>query len=141
MKKVFLTAAACGVLFAAGAKADEYQDCMSKAVSDMAIIECNDNETTRLVRNVQTRYSALSGNKYFSGWNDQTLSSAQNFQMLMKQWLDFRDKYCSLYGYTFSQGEGTLSRVQESQCLVDLTKRFAKDVESVIAVYNNIAVN
>lgn len=123
------------------AKADEYSDCMAKATIDQEIVMCNNAEAARLMRNLQKRYNAISSNKYFSSWDDKTLSAAQNFQLLFRQWVDYRDKYCSLYGFTFTQGQGTLGSVQESQCLIDLTKHFAKDVESVIDVYNKMAVN
>ena len=76
----------------------------------------------------------------FTQWNDQTLSSSQNFQTLLKQWIDYRNKYCSLYSYTFSQGIGTITDVQKSQCMLDLTNRFASNVEAIVKIYNDMAV-
>lgn len=121
--------------------ADDYKTCMAQARGDSDIVECNNAETARVMRRLQSRYNALVRNKYFASWNDKTLTPAQNFQLLFRQWVDYRDKYCSLYGYTFSQNQGTISKVQTSQCLLDLTNRFSKDVESVISVYNDMAVN
>lgn len=143
MKKNWLAlgTVAVGLSLANGVVAAEYDDCLAKATTDQDLVMCNDMESARLMRNLQKRYNAISTNKYFSSWDDKTLSAAQNFQLLFRQWVEYRDKYCSLYGFTFTQGEGTLGSVQQSQCMVDLTKRFAKDVESIISVYNKMAVN
>ena len=140
-KTIFAIVCGVGLSIAPGARATEYEDCLEKANGDMDIAMCNNAETARLMRRLQSRYNALASNKYFSSWNDRTLSAAQNFQTLFKQWVDYRDKYCSLYGYTFSGGQGTIGMVQTSQCQLDVTNRFAKDIEAVISVYNKMAVN
>lgn len=141
MKKVAgITFAAVLALSAAEARADQYQDCLAQAPGDLGITRCNNEETARVMRKLQSRYNSVSSNKYFSNWNDKTLSAAQNFQQLLRQWTDYRDKYCSLYGYTFSQGVGTLTDVQKSQCSLDLTNRFAQDIEAIINIYNDMAV-
>ncbi len=120
--------------------ATAYEKCMSGAPGDFDIINCNNAEVSRVMRKIQTRYSSLTTNKYFTRWNDQTLSSSQNFQLLLQRWTEYRDKYCALYGYTFSQGIGTITNVQASQCRLDLTNRFAQDVEAIINIYNDMAV-
>lgn len=141
MKKtagIFILAA--GILTGSVVQAGEYENCMAQAPGDSDITKCNNAETARVMRSLQSRYNSLASNKYFTQWNDKTLASSQNFQMLLRQWVDYRDKYCSLYGYTFSQGQGTITEVQKSQCMLDLTNRFAKDVEAIIRIYNDMAV-
>lgn len=129
-----------GICSAQIAFADEYQDCMNTALSDNDMVACTDAETSRVMRKLQSRYNMVATNKYFISWNDKTLSAAQNFQLLFRQWVEYRDKYCSLYGYTFAKDQGTLSAVQKSQCLLDMTNRFSTDVDAIIKVYNNVAV-
>ena len=142
MKKLYpALAVGCISLSANNLMAAEYDDCLAKAMNDSEIAMCNNSETARIMRRIQSRYKALSSNKYFTSWNDKTLSAAQNFQSLFNQWVEYRDRYCSLLGYTFDQGKGTVGMVQTSQCLLDVTNRFASDVEAVISVYNKMAVN
>lgn len=142
MKKIYIAlAVGCASWCCNTVMAAEYDDCLSRAINDSEIAMCNNSETARVMRRIQSRYKALSSNRYFTSWNDKTLSAAQNFQSLFNQWLEYRDRYCSLLGYTFDQGKGTVGMVQTSQCLLDVTNRFASDVEAVIAVYNKMAVN
>lgn len=118
----------------------DYDSCMNNAQGDFDIAKCNNDEVSREMRKIQSRLSSIMTNKYFTQWNDQTLSSSQNFQTLLKQWIDYRNKYCSLYSYTFSQGIGTITDVQKSQCMLDLTNRFASNVEAIVKIYNDMAV-
>ena len=118
----------------------DYDSCMNNAQGDFDIAKCNNDEVSREMRKIQSRLSSIMTNKYFTQWNDQTLSSSQNFQTLLKQWIDYRNKYCSLYSYTFSQGIGTITDVQKSQCMLDLTNLFASNVEAIVKIYNDMAV-
>lgn len=120
--------------------ATTYDVCMANAQGDFDIAKCNNEEAAREMRKIQSRVSSLMTNKYFTQWNDQTLSSSQNFQSLLKQWVDYRNKYCSLYSYTFSQGIGTITDVQKSQCMLDLTNRFSQNIEAIVKIYNDMAV-
>lgn len=64
--------------------------------------------------------NSIAATSYFNNWN----SSRKDFTQLLDNWVEFRDKYCDLYGYTYTQDLGTISNLQRTKCQIDMNKRF-----------------
>ena len=82
---------------------------------------------------VRKRVNSIAATSYFNDWN----SSRKDLKQLMEDWETFRDKYCSLYGYTYTQGKGTISALQTAKCKINMNKRFLDDVEAIVNIYKD----
>ena len=113
-----------------------YNNCVDLADgSIMKLTECTVQETRRIYKLVQEKYKELAAISYFSRWNAGSGSVNSNMQKLLTDWVNYRDLYCSLYGYAYSQGEGTITPLNEAECSLELTKRHNKDMDAVITLY------
>jgi len=114
------------------AKADLYQECLDKNyMSDTAMAGCGEDEAARVMVQIKKRMNSIAATAYFNNWN----TDRKDFNNLLDDWEKFRDKYCSLYGYTYTQGQGTISSLQTSSCKVDMNERFLTDVEAIVNIY------
>ena len=67
MKKLYTAlAVGCISLYANNLMAAEYDDCLAKAMNDSEIAMCNNSETARIMRRIQSRYKALSSRSNLS---------------------------------------------------------------------------
>lgn len=131
-KKIGSLAAVLTVAFTLNAKADLYQECLDKNyMSDKEMSGCNEAEADRIMAQIRKRMNSIAATNYFNNWNQ----NRKEFSALLNNWTVFRDKYCSLYGYTYTQGMGTISALQTSKCQIDMNKRFLNDIENVVKVY------
>lgn len=123
-------------LYSLNSKAAEYDVCLNSARNDYDIAACNVDEATRLLRTANSKLATLAANPYFKNWDNPKQSTSQNFKDFLDKWVLFRDQYCSLIGYTYSQGQGSISRISETKCSVDMTKRLVSDIDQVVSSYN-----
>lgn len=127
----FLTAAAV-MLGCFEARADVYKDCLDKNyMSDKAMATCTLQEADRVMKTIKQKYNALAANSYFKQWN----AGNREFANLVTNWTQYRDRYCDLYGYTFTQGMGTISDLQSANCILNMNKSFLQDVEELNKIY------
>ena len=107
-KNIGCLVVAAAAAFASGAKADLYQECLDKHyMSDNEMAGCNEAEADRIMGEIRKRMNSIAATSYFNNWN----SSRKDFTQLLDNWVEFRDKYCDLYGYTYTQDLGTISNV------------------------------
>ena len=134
-KKLGSLAAAFLLVAAANAKAaDLYEECLDKNyMSDTAMAGCSEDEALRVMAQVRKRVNSIAATSYFNDWK----SSRKDLKQLMEDWETFRDKYCSLYGYTYTQGKGTISALQTAKCKINMNKRFLDDVEAIVNIYKD----
>ena len=83
--------------------------------------------------------------KHADKWNKDYICQAglfvkKEFKDLLNNWETLRNQYCDLFGYTFTQGTGSISDLQTSKCNVDMNKRFLDDLESIVNVYRENAI-
>ena len=125
-------AAALMMTTAINAHASLYEECLDKNyMSDNAMAGCNDDEANRIMAQIRKRMNSIAATRYFNNW----ASSKDDFNKLLSEWEKFRDDYCSLNGYAYTQGKGTISVLQTSKCRIDMNKRFLDDVEMIVKIY------
>lgn len=123
-------------LFATQAKADLYKECLDKNyMDDKEMAKCNDDEATRIMGEIRKKINSIAATSYFNNWDP----SKKEFKSLLTNWETLRNQYCDLYGYTFTQGMGTISALQTSKCNVDMNKRFLDDLDHVVNIYQEYA--
>lgn len=131
-KQLYLLTAAAVLFGGAEAKADVYKDCLDKNyMSDQAMATCTLQEAERVMRTIKQKYNALAANPYFKQWN----ANNSEFGNLINNWTQYRDRYCDLYGYTYTQGLGTISALQSAGCVLNMNKQFLQDVEEITKIY------
>lgn len=124
-------------LLATQAKADLYQECLDKNyMNDKEMAKCNDDEATRIMGEIRKKMNSIAATSYFNNWDP----SKKEFKDLLNNWETLRNQYCDLFGYTFTQGTGSISDLQTSKCNVDMNKRFLDDLESIVNVYRENAI-
>lgn len=112
-----------------------YDACIAAAGgSDKKMQACTDQETDVLMKVVEKKYETLANAGYFKNWNQGAGMFSGNFRTLLYQWQQYRNKYCSLYGFAISPN-GTLGELSSSECLLELTKRQNKDLDVIIQNY------
>ena len=119
------------------ARADLYQECLDKNyMSDRDMASCNNDEATRIMGEIRKKMNSIASTGYFNNWSP----SKKGFQEILQNWENLRDQYCDLYGYAYTQGMGTISVLNTSQCKVDMNQRFLTDLDNIINVYKENAM-
>lgn len=112
-----------------------YDSCLEKADgSDQKMTSCTLIEANRILKIIEGKYESLANSPVFKTWNAGAGMFSGNFKDLYNTWLQYRDKYCSLYGYSLSpdSNSGTLGELSGAECVLELTKRQNKDMDVVI---------
>lgn len=131
-KQLYLLTAAAVLFGGTEAKADVYKDCLDKNyMSDQAMSTCTLQEAERVMRMIKQKYNALAANPYFKQWN----ANNSEFGNLINNWTQYRNQYCDLYGYTYTQGQGTISALQSASCVLNMNKQFLQDIEEINKIY------
>ena len=141
LKKISLSLL-CSVLLSANANAQvfgnasmSYDTCLDKADgSDLKMASCTIIEANKILKSVEEKYETLANNKAFANWNSGSGMYSGNFKKLYNEWLQYRDSYCSLDGYSLSPSpdQGSIAELSGAECVLELTKRQNKDMDVVI---------
>ncbi len=142
LKKLSLALLCSGVLAVNSASAQSFGDatmtydsCLEKADgSDQKMTSCTLIEANRILKIVESKYDSLANNQTFKNWNRGAGMYSGNFKDLYNKWLQYRDRYCSLYGYSLSPDaeSGSISELSGAECVLELTKRQNKDMDVII---------
>lgn len=142
LKKISLALLCSGLLTATHAQAQvfgdntmSYDTCLDKADgSDQKMASCTIIEANKILKSVQEKYETLANNQAFANWNAGSGMYSGNFKKLYNEWLQYRDSYCSLYGYSISPSpnQGAIGELSGAECVLELTKRQNKDMDVVI---------
>ncbi len=138
LKKLGILAAAA-VVFSSPAFADAYTDCMKSASvkgSDFEIALCMKAEADRVLKQVQAEYTQLAADKDFEKWNNGNGMFKGNLRDMYAAWLNYRDKYCSLYAYAAERYAGSEDYNRE-KCRMDLTKEQLAYITAISKVHNS----
>lgn len=142
LKKLSLALLCSGILAINTASAQTFGDgsmtydsCLEKADgSNQRMTSCTLIEANRILKIVESKYETLANNQLFKNWNQGAGMFSGNFKDLYNKWLQYRDKYCSLYGYSLSPDaeSGSISELSGAECVLELTKRQNKDMDVII---------
>lgn len=118
---------------------DAYNKCIEASNGgDQALTTCTLTEAERILKIVQKKYNSLASDPYFKDWNSDIAAIGVNFKSLYDNWLAYRNQYCSLYGFSLTQGEGSLGELSGAECVLEMTKRENKDMDAVIQNYKKM---
>ena len=119
MLKTALSAAAMLTLASvahAGDQGDPEQSCDGNT---MQIVECLKGKTAQWDKRMNIAYQKAL--KDAAGKQQEQLRAAQRL------WIQYRDANCLYYGL----GEGTIARVEAGECMRDMTKARAEELEEI----------
>jgi len=131
MRKIYVMLFA--LLYAANVNAgDEYTKCLSTNYeTEEGLAKCANEETSRIMKELDNRYGIVAGHKYFRPWN----SSSHSFSLLKTAWLQYRDNYCNLLGYSLLHDNNPQGKVDEARCKLSETIRFQQNIETLVKNY------
>ena len=132
MKKypVYIVMAVCGIAHSVIA-GDEYARCLDlNYQTNNGLIKCADEETARLMVELDKRYNIIAHHKFFRSW-----SGAHSFDDLKQAWLKYRDDFCNLQGYSITHGGETYGDVTAARCRLSETIRFREELETLVKNY------
>lgn len=117
-----------------------YDQCLDAADGDnIKMTTCTVNEANRILKILENKYEQMANSEQFKNWNQGAGMFSGNFKELYNSWLQYRDKYCSLYGYSASPDEyqGTIAQLSGAECVLELTKRQNKDMDVILKNMSN----
>jgi len=88
-----------------------------EATSTQAIVECFDRQARAADGRLNAAYRAARGRV--------AAAQGQRLQVAQRAWIAFRDANCRAY----AAGEGTMARIEASQCRFDTTRARAVELE------------
>ena len=115
--------------------AASYEQCLDDAAgNNIKMTTCTVNETARIVKILEGKYEQMANSEQFKNWNRGAGMFNGNFKDLYSAWLQYRDKYCSLYGYSMSADVdvGNIAQLAGAECILELTKRQNKDMDVIL---------
>lgn len=134
MKKLLFTLATLLLLPSLSQAGNVYQECMDENyMTDAGLTKCANEEANRIMADAQKRVNTMAGHRYFKPWVDEK----HNFKDFLNSWTAYRDYYCHLYGFAFTQNKDTYGALQEARCKITMNQQFRKDIESVVKTYQN----
>jgi uncharacterized protein YecT (DUF1311 family) len=118
MLRFTVIAAAALLATAACCSADEAKtECGS---STYEIVECQKAELAELDKSLNAAYQ--------KAMDLAQPKQREQLRAAQRQWLKFRDADCEYY----ELGEGTIARIEGGQCMLDLTRARAKELEQAV---------
>lgn len=133
MNKLWVAVLGLAFMTAGNAMAgDEYNKCLDlNYQSNAGLAKCADDETARVMAELDKRYDVVANHKYFRPWN----SSAHTFTDFKRSWLKYRDDLCSLLGYSELQAQNDYGHVSAARCKLRETLKFQQDIETLVKNY------
>ena len=138
MKKLCLAFTLISLLYLNNVYAsDEYTNCLSNNYeTDDGLVVCANNETNRIMKQLDKRYGIVANHKYFRPWNN----NENNFSALKSAWLKYRDSYCNLLGYSILNADKSHGIVDEARCRLSETIRFQQQIEDLVRNYQKTLI-
>lgn len=115
--------------------AASYEQCLDAAAgNNIKMTTCTVNEANRILKILEGKYEKMANSEQFKSWNQGAGMFNGNFKELYSSWLQYRDKYCSLYGYSMSPDveQGNIVQLTGAECILELTKRQNKDMDVIL---------
>lgn len=133
MKKLYITIIFMSLLYATNTIAsDEYTKCLDENYTTKdGIVKCANEETDRIMEQLNKRYGIVANHKYFRPWNNQI----NNFTSLKSTWLKYRDSYCNLLGFSILNPDNSRGEIEEARCKLSETVRFQQQIEALVKNY------
>lgn len=133
MKKFFaLILCVCTFVSFRALAGDEYAQCLNlNYKTNDGLIKCAQDETNRIMSELDKRYGIVANHNFFRPWND----SSHTFADLKAAWLKYRNDYCNLLGYSQTHAKDDFGRVSEARCKLRETQHFRDDIEVLVKNY------
>lgn len=112
-----------------------YEQCLEIAAgNNIKMTTCTVNEANRILKILEGKYEQMANSAQYKSWNQGAGMFNGNFKDLYSAWLQYRDKYCSLYGFSTSPDEnpGDIAQLSGAECILELTKRQNKDMDVIL---------
>ena len=127
MKKKLILCAVVFSCLTGMAHASEYGLCINRAGADWRKqIVCEQDETRRLMREINNVYAQLARDPHFNKLNSGKTSLNEQF----KQWQAYRNSFCA-YWEAAKSGYGD-EAYQQAECLKLVTKKHYDDLQNLI---------
>ncbi len=109
----------------------EYDACYQKAQNDDQVALCMKAETLRLMKSIQEAYINVSKHEQTASWNKGNGLISGNLKDMYDSWLNYRNKYCSLFTLASEHMFGTESFDQE-RCLLNMTNDHLELMKTIL---------
>ena len=137
MKKFLPIVAICLLSFNANAlDTTEYDICYKKATDDDGIALCMKAQTQRVLKELQNVYTNLSKIPDIEKWNNGNGLMKGNLKDTYNHWLNYRNRFCSLYKLA-SQNTFGSQNFHYERCLLSLTQTHYDEMHSAIVNANS----
>lgn len=136
MKKFWLLIVLCA--FAVETKAldtAEYDSCYNKAKDDYEVALCMKAQTIRVNNGIKEIYQNIAKHPDIQKWQKGTALTG-NLKEMYNSWLDFRNRYCSLYTHASNNAFGG-EEFHRERCLLTLTQDHYDQIHTVIINANS----
>jgi uncharacterized protein YecT (DUF1311 family) len=114
----------------------EYDACYNKAQDDDQVALCMKAETLRLMKTIQEIYINVSKNEQTASWNKGNGLISGNLKDMYESWLNYRNKYCSLFTVASEHMFGSESFDHE-RCLLNMTNDHLELMKTIIVNANS----
>lgn len=109
----------------------EYDACYNKAQDDDQVALCMKAETLRLMKTLQEVYINVSKNEQTASWNQGNGLISGNLKEMYDSWLNYRNKYCSLFTLASEHMFGS-ENFDRERCLLNITNDHLELMKTII---------
>ena len=121
MKKIWLILVLCGFSFNANAlDTAEYDACYKSAKDDYEVSLCMKAQTVRVTDAIKEIYQNIAKDELLKKWQKGAPITG-NLKEMSRPWLNYRNRYCSLYTFASANAFGGEDYHRE-KCLLTLTQ-------------------
>ena len=114
------------------AQSNDYYKCINASnKQDDGYAKCYLEEAKRDVARIDDMYQKLSSDSKFIKWNDGNGMFKGNFKNMLDTWINYRNRYCSLYAEIYSAYDGSSYSFHQADCIMKMSRRHADDMEDL----------
>ncbi|MBQ7304532.1 MAG: DUF1311 domain-containing protein [Alphaproteobacteria bacterium] len=136
MYKFLLFSALCLFSFNANAlDTSAYDNCYAKAKTDDELSLCMKSETARLNNLIKDEYKYIIKHPELKKWNKSDTLNSGNLKDMYSHWMNYRNRYCSLYKVASKNSFGSPDFHYE-RCMLTITHDHYELLESVLVNVN-----
>ena len=132
MKKIMLPLILCIISFKAYAvDTTAYDACYKSAKDDDEVALCMKAQTARVLKVIQEIYQNIAKHPDLAKWNNGTGLISGNLKDMYNHWVNYRNRYCSLYKVANKNNFGS-ENFHYERCLLSMTQRHYENIHSII---------
>ena len=112
-----------------------YDACYAKAQDDNELSLCMKTETTRLNNLIKESYQAIIKYPELKKWNKSDTLNSGNLKDMYSHWMNYRNRYCSLYKLASQNSFGS-PEFHYERCMLTITNDHYELLEAVLLNVN-----